>query len=84
MKIKTHRHLSKNESTKMMEDIIYCLTVIFIVHILMHIMDDNVDILDEAIIKLALYSTLGIVFYHFVVKMFVISLFYKKSKNMKK
>lgn len=83
MSFKTHKHLTKKESTKMMEDVVYCLTVIFVVHILMHIMDDQVDIMDEAIIKLALYSTLGITAYHLIMKRILSSIFNKRKKRRK-
>lgn len=83
MVLKKHKYLTKKESTKMMEDISYCLTVIFVVHMLMHTMDDQVDILDEAVIKLSLYITLGIALYHLIIKRFISTLFRseKRKKN---
>ena len=64
-------HLSAQESTDMMKDLLKAITILFIVHLFYHIVDENVEFLDETNLKLALYVTLGIVAYHVVIKRLV-------------
>ena len=71
MNIHNKIRLSSDESNRMMEDITLAITVIAIVHILMHIIDDKLDLIDESVIKLCLYVTLGIITYHMFTKRLV-------------
>ena len=65
-------HLSGEESTKMIEDIALAMTIIFVFHILSHVVNENVELLDVVTIQYSLYIILGIGMYHMVIRKFVI------------
>lgn len=72
MNLKTQ--LSGKESTKMMEHITLALTIIIVVHIAMHMTDEDVEFLDEKVIRLSLYIIIGIVAYHMITKKLIYSI----------
>lgn len=63
-------HLNKTQTKEMIDDIAMAITVIMVVHLFVHIIDEEIDLLDERALKLALYTIIGIVIhYHFVKKL---------------
>lgn len=65
-------HLTGEESTKMIEDIALALTIIVVFHLLTHVINESVELLDIVTIQYTLYIVLGIVLHHMVVRKIVI------------
>ena len=63
-----YSHLTGDESTQMIENIALALTIIVVIHLLMHVVDESVELLDTFTIKIALYIILGIVLFHMIIK----------------
>lgn len=75
-------HLSHEESTSMLLDIMREMTVIFVVHLLTFIIDERGELFGENIFKYALYVTIALVLYNVAKKIFTEN--NKKIRQIKK
>jgi len=61
-------NLNKAEASNMWSDITKFLTVAIIIHLLLYAVDDYGELFDETVLKLLLYTTMGLVIYHLIIK----------------
>jgi hypothetical protein len=76
-------NLNQNEAKAMWNDIVKFLTVAVVIHILFYTVDDYGNFFNEAVLKVFLYITLGLLAYHLIINKLIEKYLLPKTTNNK-